>query len=147
MGRYAEMERNAFGKRADFELEDWMKGCPALPGGPLKSKPTRLNTTEFKRGGFFCCARFADAADAAAGGRLDGGTLMKVRRTVLCTAVGLAALGVMGCDVFMGGHEREDRVVVEQRPVIVEQRPVYVEPPRREVIVERAPPVVEVRVR
>ena len=81
---------------------------------------------------------------------------MKVLKTVLWTAVGIGALGVMGCDVFMGGREREDRVVVEQRPVvverrpvIVEQRPVYVEPPRREVIVERAPPppVVEVRLR
>jgi hypothetical protein len=80
---------------------------------------------------------------------------MKVLKTVLCTAVGVAALGVMGCDVFMGGRAREERVVeerrpvvVEQRPVIVEQRPVYVEPPRREVIVERAPPpLIEVQVR
>jgi len=73
---------------------------------------------------------------------------MKVLKTVLWTAVGVGALGVMGCDVFMGGRAREEPVVVEQRPVVVEQRPVYVEPPRREVIVERAPPpVVEVQVR
>jgi len=72
---------------------------------------------------------------------------MKVLKTALWTAVGVASLGVMGCDVFMGGRERDDRVVVEQRPVIVEQRPVYVEP-RREVIVERAPPpTIDVRVR
>ena len=88
------------------------------------------------------------AADAADGGRLDGGTIMKVLKTVMCLLVGVAGLGVMGCDVFMGGRAREDRVIVEERPVVVEQRPVYVEPPRREVIVERAPPpVVEVRVR
>ena len=71
---------------------------------------------------------------------------MQVLKTVLWTAVGIAALGVMGCDVFMGGREREDRVVVEQRPVIEERRPVVVE--QRPVIVERAPPpLIEVQVR
>ena len=50
-------------------------------------------------------------------------------------------MGMLGCDVFMGGHEREERVYVQPQPV-------YVEPPRRAIIVERAPPpVVEVRVR
>ena len=74
---------------------------------------------------------------------------MKVLKTLLWTALGVATLGVMGCDVFMGGRAREEPVIVEERrPVIVEERPVYVEPPRREVIVEQAPPpVVEVRVR
>jgi hypothetical protein len=73
---------------------------------------------------------------------------MKVLKTAMWTAAGALALGGMGGDVFMGGRAREDRVVVEQRPVIVEQRPVYVEPPRREIIVERAPPpLIEVQVR
>jgi hypothetical protein len=88
-------------------------------------------------------------ADDASAGRLYGGTIMKVLKTLLWTALGVATLGVMGCDVFMGGRAREEPVIVEERrpviveerrPVIVEQRPVYVEPPRREVIIEQAPP-------
>ncbi len=30
-----------------------MKGGPAVPGGPLQSKPTRLNILGFNRAGFF----------------------------------------------------------------------------------------------
>jgi len=36
-----------------FALDDWMKGGPALPGGPLKSKPTGLNADAFSPAGFF----------------------------------------------------------------------------------------------
>jgi len=88
------------------------------------------------------------AADAASAGRLFGGTIMKVLKTVLWTALGLATLSSIGC---VRSYERE-RVVVERRPepvrreVIVERAP---EPVRREVIVvpPPPPPVLEVRVR
>ena len=66
---------------------------------------------------------------------------MRVLRTTMGTAAGAMFLSLLGCDVFMGGHEREERVYVEPQPV-------YVEAPRRAIIVEQAPPpVVEVHVR
>lgn len=66
---------------------------------------------------------------------------MRVLRTTMWTAAGAMALSMLGCDVFMGGRAREERVYVQPQPV-------YVEPPRRTVIIEQAPPpVVEVRVR
>ena len=123
-----------------------MKGGPALPGGPLKSKPTRLDTPEFNRVGFFVVPVRLQAADAASAGRLFGDTIMKVLKTVLWTALGLATLSPLGC---VRGYERE-RVVEERQPepvrreVVVEPRP---EPVRREVIVvPPPPPMLEVRV-
>lgn len=66
---------------------------------------------------------------------------MKVLNTLLWTAIGVAMLNAWGCDVSVGGHERRERVIVEERPV-------YVQPVQREVVVERAPPPsIEVRVR
>lgn len=65
---------------------------------------------------------------------------MNAMKMMLWTAAGAALLSVCGCDLFVS-QRRES-------PVYVEQRPIYVEPPRREVIVQEAPPpVVEVRVR
>ena len=66
---------------------------------------------------------------------------MRLLRTTMWSVAGAMALGMLGCDVSMGGRPREERVYVEPRPV-------YVEPPRRVIIVEQPPPpVVEVRVR
>ena len=66
---------------------------------------------------------------------------MRLLRTTMWTVAGAMALSMWGCDVFMGGHEREERVYVQPQQL-------YVEPPRRAIIVEQAPPpVVEVRVR
>ena len=65
---------------------------------------------------------------------------MNALKMMLWAIAGAATLSVCGCDLFVA--ERRER------PVYVEQRPVYVEPPRREIIVQEAPPpVVEVRVR
>ena len=66
---------------------------------------------------------------------------MKLLRTTMWIVSGAMALSMLGCDVFMGGRHREERVYVEPQPV-------YVEPPRRAIIVEQAPPpAVEVRIR
>jgi hypothetical protein len=81
---------------------------------------------------------------------------MKILNTLLWTSVGIAALGVLGCDVFMGGRAREDRVYVQpqpqyvQQPVYVQQQPqyapqpVYVEQQPQYVIVQQAPPPIRV---
>jgi len=124
-------------------LEDWMKGCPALPGGPLESKPTGLNTYGFNPAGFFCCALGVIAAHAAVARGLAGGFIMRVLKSVLWSSVGMAALGVLGCDVFLGGRAREDRVYVEPQPQYVPQ-PVYVEQQPQYVIVQQAPPPIRV---
>ena len=75
---------------------------------------------------------------------------MKLLNTLLWTSVGFAALGVLGCDVFLGGRAREDRVYVQPQLVYVQQQPqyapqpVYVEQPPQYVIVQQAPPPIRV---
>ncbi len=62
---------------------------------------------------------------------------MKIVQTALWTAVGVAALGVVGCDIFLGGRSRPEPVYVQEQPVYVEQQPQYV-------IVREAPPPVRI---
>jgi hypothetical protein len=69
---------------------------------------------------------------------------MKTLNALLWSSLGLTALAVAGCDLFIGGRARPEPVYVEQRPVYVEQQPQYVivreAPPP--VLVERRPPPV-----
>ena len=67
---------------------------------------------------------------------------MKVMETVLWTTLAVGALGVVGCDVFLSGRPREDRVFVQQDPQYVQQPAQYVEPQPQYVIVQQAPPAV-----
>jgi hypothetical protein len=64
---------------------------------------------------------------------------MKVLQMVIWTAASAAVLGVLGCDVFLGGRTRRDPVYVQQ-PQYVEQQPQYV-------IVREAPPPMRVEYR
>jgi hypothetical protein len=119
-----------------------MKGGPAVPGGPLKSKPTGLNMIGFNPAGFFAVARAAEAADGSRGTKgPDGGTIMKVQLALLWTCVGIGGWGMLGCDVSMGGRARQDRVYVDAQPQYV-QPGVYEEPQPQYVIVREAPPPV-----
>ena len=62
---------------------------------------------------------------------------MRILRAFLWTSVSAAALGAFGCDVFLGGRAREDRVYVQSQPVYVEQQPQYI-------VVQQAPPAMRV---
>ncbi|MEI8198198.1 MAG: YXWGXW repeat-containing protein [Phycisphaerae bacterium] len=61
---------------------------------------------------------------------------MKISKTVMWTALSVGALGMLGCDVFLGGRSRQEQVYVEPQPqyVVVQQAP----PP---LVVERRPPM------
>ena len=115
-----------------------MKGSPALPGGPLTSKPTWFSTFwVFNRVGFFS-RRCGTVATTENEGELD----MKARQALMWVASGVVGLGLLGCDVFVGGpgHSPRERVYVERQqpeyvivreappPVVVERRP---SPPSR----------------
>ena len=58
---------------------------------------------------------------------------MTAFKTVAWMTLSVAVLGTAGCDIFLGGRPREERVVVQQQPQYVEPQPQYV-------IVQEAPP-------
>jgi hypothetical protein len=66
---------------------------------------------------------------------------MTIWQAAVWTIMGMGALGAPGCDLWLGGRAREERVYVEQRPRYVQQG-VYVEPQPQYVIVQEEPPPV-----
>src|SRR5271169_4578107 len=81
----------------------------------------------------FCCSSSIQAADAATIKRLNGGIIMKVLKTMMWTSMSIAALGVLGCDVYVNGHSHE-------QPAYAQQQPQYAEPQPQYVVVQQAPP-------
>lgn len=67
---------------------------------------------------------------------------MKTLKTITLASMSLSALGIGGCDVFVGGHAHEDRVYAAQQPQYVQPQPVYVEQEPQYIIVQQAPPQV-----
>ena len=70
---------------------------------------------------------------------------MQTAKSVLWITIGAAALTAVGCDLVVGGRERDNRVYVADRPQYVQQQqPIYVEQEPQYVIVQEAPPPVRV---
>jgi WXXGXW repeat (2 copies) len=71
---------------------------------------------------------------------------MKITRTVMWASMSVAALGVLGCDMFVVGHPQHDPTYrgqqrqYAQQPQYGEQQPQYAEQPQQYVIVQQAPP-------
>jgi hypothetical protein len=68
---------------------------------------------------------------------------MKFWQAAFWTTMGVGVLGVVGCDVLVGGRTREDRVYVAPQPQYV-QPGVYVEQQPQYVIVKEEPPPVRI---
>ena len=65
---------------------------------------------------------------------------MKILQTSMWLAISVTGLGLMGCDVTLGGRERHETVYVERQPQYVQPQTVYVEPEPQYVVVQQAPP-------